>query len=89
VSARLPLAARRELAAGAGDGARFAAMIRAHGGRAVEVGAEGDLMAHVQQVLEPQPVSDTWRPMRSIYWLLPFAACLAGEWWLRRQSGLS
>lgn len=28
------------------------------------------------------------RPMRSPWWLLPFAACLTGEWWLRRRGGL-
>ena len=26
-------------------------------------------------------------PMRSPWWLLPFAVCLGGEWWLRRRSG--
>jgi paraquat-inducible protein B len=30
-----------------------------------------------------------FRPMRSPYWLIPFVACLAGEWWLRRRTGLS
>jgi hypothetical protein len=28
------------------------------------------------------------RPMRSAWWMLPFAACLSGEWWLRRRRGL-
>jgi hypothetical protein len=27
-------------------------------------------------------------PMRSPWWIAPFAACLAGEWWLRRRRGL-
>lgn len=27
-------------------------------------------------------------PMRSWWWLLPFVASLAGEWWLRRRAGL-
>jgi len=27
-------------------------------------------------------------PMRSFWWMLPFVACLAGEWWLRRRGGL-
>ena len=27
------------------------------------------------------------RPMRSAWWLLPFAACLSAEWWLRRRRG--
>lgn len=28
------------------------------------------------------------RPMRSTWWMLPFAACLSAEWWLRRRRGL-
>lgn len=27
-------------------------------------------------------------PMRQPWWILPFAACLSGEWWLRRRDGL-
>jgi hypothetical protein len=27
-------------------------------------------------------------PMRSTWWILPFAACLSAEWWLRRRRGL-
>ncbi|MBZ5557273.1 MAG: hypothetical protein LAO77_08380 [Acidobacteriia bacterium] len=26
-------------------------------------------------------------PMRSAWWMIPFTACLAGEWWLRRRAG--
>lgn len=28
------------------------------------------------------------RPMRAIWWLLPFLAALSGEWWIRRRRGL-
>jgi hypothetical protein len=34
----------------------------------------------------PAPIER--RPMRSIWWMLPFAACLSAEWWLRRRRGL-
>jgi hypothetical protein len=27
------------------------------------------------------------RPMQSPWWMVPFAACLSGEWWLRRRRG--
>ena len=27
-------------------------------------------------------------PMRSWWWVVPFIACLSGEWWLRRRAGL-
>lgn len=28
------------------------------------------------------------RPMRASWWIIPFAACLTAEWWLRRREGL-
>ena len=27
------------------------------------------------------------RPLRSIWWLVPFGACLSAEWWIRRRRG--
>jgi hypothetical protein len=27
-------------------------------------------------------------PMRSVWWMVPFAGCLSAEWWLRRRRGL-
>ncbi len=33
-------------------------------------------------------VPEMRHPMRSFWWMLPFVACLAGEWWLRRRGGL-
>jgi hypothetical protein len=29
----------------------------------------------------------TRRPMRSAWWMIPFAACLSAEWYLRRRRG--
>jgi hypothetical protein len=29
-----------------------------------------------------------FHPLRSPWWILPFALCLSGEWWLRRRDGL-
>jgi len=36
----------------------------------------------------PERRPETRHPMRSWWWLIPFAGCLAGEWWLRRRAGL-
>jgi hypothetical protein len=36
----------------------------------------------------PERRPETRHPMRSWWWLFPFAGCLAGEWWLRRRAGL-
>ena len=42
------------------------------------------LVAHV-----PAPETKrTIRPMRSAWWMWPFAGCLAAEWWIRRRQGL-
>jgi hypothetical protein len=32
---------------------------------------------------------ERWHPMRSMWWLLPFALALSSEWWLRRRRGLA
>jgi hypothetical protein len=32
--------------------------------------------------------AQTRYPMRSGWWIVPFAACLSAEWWLRRKRGL-
>jgi hypothetical protein len=36
----------------------------------------------------PERRAETRYPMRSWWWLLPFASSLAAEWWLRRRAGL-
>jgi hypothetical protein len=37
----------------------------------------------------PRPiVRDARHPMRSAWWIAPFAFCLSAEWWLRRRAGL-
>lgn len=51
--------------------------------------AAGDEQALARTMIAsgtPQPA--VVRPMRSWWWLLPFAGCLSTEWWLRRRSGL-
>jgi hypothetical protein len=35
------------------------------------------------------PRAETWHPMRSAWWIIPFALALSGEWWLRRRRGLA
>ena len=32
---------------------------------------------------------ETWHPMRSPWWIVPFALLLATEWWARRRNGLA
>ena len=47
-----------------------------------------DLTAYLRREVSAPPVRATTHPMRSAWWIVPFAACLSGEWWLRRRKGL-
>lgn len=45
------------------------------------------LIAAVRRAAQPQPEPLPWHPMRSPWWMLPFALALGGDWWLRRRAG--
>ncbi len=47
-----------------------------------------DLEAYLRREVSAPPVRTTAHPMRSGWWIVPFAACLSAEWWLRRRKGL-
>jgi hypothetical protein len=47
-----------------------------------------DLEAYLRREVSAPPVRSTTHPMRSGWWIAPFAACLSAEWWLRRRKGL-
>ena len=47
-----------------------------------------DLEAYLRREVSAPTVRTTTRPMRSGWWIVPFAAGLTGEWWLRRRKGL-
>jgi hypothetical protein len=47
-----------------------------------------DLEAYLRREISASPVPSTTRPMRSGWWIVPFAVCLSAEWWLRRRRGL-
>ncbi len=61
--------------------------IAAHGGVIVDEGSEAAIVARVRERLPAQRELRDGRPMRSPWWIVPFAVCLGGEWWLRRRSG--
>jgi hypothetical protein len=46
------------------------------------------LEAYLRREVSAPPVRATAHPMRSGWWIVPFAACLSTEWWLRRRKGL-
>lgn len=44
--------------------------------------------AILEQIMRATPQMATWHPMRSPWWIVPFALLLSCEWWLRRRRGL-
>jgi hypothetical protein len=48
----------------------------------------GELERFVRTAVTPLRATRVRHPMRSAWWMLPFAACLSAEWWLRRRRGL-
>ena len=61
--------------------------IAAHGGTVVNAGDENALVTMLRRSASRRDVSTQVHPMRSPLWIIPFAACLGGEWWLRRRTG--
>jgi hypothetical protein len=47
----------------------------------------GDVEQFIRRTVSAPPATVTRHPMRSAWWMLPFAACLSGEWYLRRRRG--
>ena len=65
------------------------AWARTSGGRAVDVAQLPDLAPALQRALRPAARSETWYPMRSPWWIVPFALVLGAEWLWRRRQGLA
>jgi hypothetical protein len=66
----------------------FPRWIAAHGGTIVEASQLDDLAPRITRALRVAPRVEIRHPMRSPWWLVPFALALAAEWWLRRRRGL-
>jgi hypothetical protein len=45
------------------------------------------LSRHLRESVRPANTRHARHPLRSAWWILPFAACLGGEWLLRRRRG--
>jgi hypothetical protein len=63
----------------------LAALAAAHGGTVID---ERDAASEVGRRIRPAARAITWHPMRSVWWIVPFALALSGEWYLRRRRGL-
>ncbi len=61
--------------------------VRAYGGIAVAAGEEETLVTRLRASATPTRVPTPVHPMRSPFWIVPFALCLSAEWYLRRRHG--
>lgn len=64
------------------------AWAESRGGAALEASALASLPARLVSTIRPADRRMIWHPMRSAWWILPFAFALSLEWWLRRRRGL-
>jgi hypothetical protein len=55
----------------------------------ITAGALDALPGLVRAALQAERRRERWHPMRSAWWIVPFAAALGGEWWWRRRRGLA
>lgn len=60
---------------------------QSHGGVDVTPSDLNQLAAHLRRTITAPRVAAVRQPMRSPLWIIPFAACLTAEWWLRRRRG--
>jgi hypothetical protein len=67
---------------------RLERMVTASGGEMLDAGSEATVARAFAETSPPSLQAVTIHPMRSPWWIVPFALCLATEWWLRRRSGL-
>lgn len=70
------------------DSAMLSAFAVARGGSVLPASRVNDLSGLIQKAVAPASRRVVWHPMRSLWWLVPFALLLSGEWWLRRRRGL-
>jgi hypothetical protein len=62
---------------------------RVQGGTVLPSSRLSELPRMIEQVVQPAARRVTWHPMRSAWWILPFALALAAEWLWRRRLGLA
>lgn len=65
------------------------AVAAAHGGSVITASRLRELPSILQAALDPAPRLVQWNPMRSPWWIVPFALLLGYEWWWRRRRGLA
>jgi hypothetical protein len=62
---------------------------RTHGGAVLDASSLPSLSGALLEAVGPTQRIIPWYPMRSAWWIVPFAGLLAAEWWIRRRRGLA
>ena len=70
------------------SGPSLAMLASSHRGIDVTPDRVADLERFVRDRITAAPRQQVRHPMRSTWWIVPFAGCLSMEWWLRRRRGL-
>jgi hypothetical protein len=73
----------------ADDSDLVAAWVGSHGGSSVPATRLEQLLPAVERAVRPTPRRETWYPMRSYWWVIPFSVALGAEWLWRRKRGLA
>ncbi len=67
----------------------LSAWVASRGGASMGAAEVASLGQRIVGTIRPADRRMTWHPMRSAWWILPFALALSAEWWLRRRRGLA
>jgi len=89
LSADAPLVVAGEVSrAAASDIDLLESLAASRGGKVIRASALDRLMPAIAAIVRPASRAETWHPMRSAWWILPFALALGAEWLLRRRAAL-
>ena len=67
----------------------LAAWVASRGGRTLSSSQLSELPSTLIAAIHPVVRAEMWHPMRSAWWIVPFALWLSAEWWMRRRRGLA
>ena len=67
----------------------MAAFATSRKGRVIPEAELRDLPRALSSALQSVSRVETWHPMRTAWWIVPFALLLGAEWWWRRRRGLA
>jgi len=89
LSADAPLVVASDVSrAAASDIDLLESLAASRGGKVVPASGLDGLAPEIAAIVRPASRAETWHPMRSAWWILPFALAVGAEWLLRRRAGL-